>query len=176
ESPKNDEASVERQEIGTHDPSNHIIKSVENQSDRQIVQGGIHQGTHLTLTAVALISLGSVQAVAPTIERCGTDFRPDPDKKYYSMNNLIRTSAPQCVKTIGRRSTDARKTPVGRTVTVGKISCSRIALSNYYPTGNPPQTFYTPKFTMIMTIPNNPSGEGLSGVVEAPRSLETNRT
>ncbi|KAI9616886.1 hypothetical protein H4Q26_010522 [Puccinia striiformis f. sp. tritici PST-130] len=170
ESPKNDEASVERQEIGTHDPSNHIIKSVENQSDRQIVQGGIHQGTHLTLTAVALISLGSVQAVAPTIERCGTDFRPDPDKKYYSMNNLIRTSAPQCVKTIGRRSTDARKTPVGRTVTV------------------------TPKFTMvfiitalskileisthagrIMTIPNNPSGEELSGVVEAPRSLETNR-
>ncbi|POW05240.1 hypothetical protein PSTT_09843 [Puccinia striiformis] len=37
----------------------------------------------IALTAIASISLGSVQDATPTIERCGTGFRPDPDDSAY---------------------------------------------------------------------------------------------
>ncbi|KAH9460369.1 hypothetical protein MJO28_003963 [Puccinia striiformis f. sp. tritici] len=92
----------------------------------------------IALTAIASISLGSVQAAAPTVERCGTGFRPDPDDSAYYVCQDDQQKEHRCKEDSCREGGHRWKDFMFE-------NC--IEYGDYYPTGNPPQTFYVKQFS-----------------------------
>ncbi|POW07330.1 hypothetical protein PSHT_09985 [Puccinia striiformis] len=129
----------------------------------------------IALTAIASISLGSVQDATPTIERCGTGFRPDPDDSAYYVCQDDQEKEHRCKEDScwegGHRWKDF-------------MFENCIEYGDYYPTGNPPQTFHvkefsadntarkTPKVTMVFIITALSKILGIS--THAGRSSSTN--